>query len=391
MAVVTSWRSEGVQLTQRTWLRRAFDDLVVANRDATPSARDWLLASVFASAGALQYALATFSMPVARFAVASVAFALVPFRRRVPFLACALAVFAEFAFEWVALSHHQSLTAGVAHFLAGYVLLYALCRWESPKRVVVGVVSFVLMLAAPEVVDQRSLLLGLGSTSSWLAVASFALAMRYRANLIDQREVERRLEERNTLARELHDTVAHHVSAIAVQAQAAQFVATSRPDQAAIALKTIEEIANTAIDDMRRMVGVLRSESDRAMTTTPVSLEPLKSDTTPNVVLLAERDLSHLPSPLAHALFRIAQESITNARRHSRSVTSIVIRLHTDLNCAEIEVANDGLPTTRHVTRGFGLMGMSERVQALGGSLAFGPTTTSAWCVRASIPIRRPT
>lgn len=379
-----------MEVAKRSWLRRAFDDLVVANRDATPSARDWLLASVLTSAGALEYAFSGFSVPMVRLAIASVAFALVPFRRQVPFLACGLAVSAEFVFELVALSRDQSLNAGLTHVTAGYVLLYALCRWESPKRVAVGVVLSNLMLAAPEAANQHSVLRGLSSISSWLAVASFALAMRYRWNLIDQREVERRLEERNALARELHDTVAHHVSAIAVQAQAAQFVATSRPGQAALTLKTIEDIANTAIDDMRRMVGVLRSENDRDLTITPVSLDPLLSDTTPNVVLLAERDLSHLPSPLAHALFRIAQESITNARTHSRNVTSIAIRLRTDRYRADIEVANDGLAAARPGTRGYGLVGMRERVHALGGSLAFGPTPTSAWCVQASIPIQRP-
>jgi signal transduction histidine kinase len=390
MAALTGLEARGMEVTKRRWLRRAFDDLVVANRDATPSARDWLLASVLACVCALQYALGGFSMPLVRFAVACVSFGLLPFRRRVPFLACGLAVTAEFIFEWVALSRHQSLNAGMAHVIAGYVLLYAFCRWESPKRVAIGSAIFNLMLAAPEAVNGRSVVKGLSSLFTWIALASFALAMRYRSKLIDQREVERRLEERNALARELHDTVAHHVSAIAVQAQAAQFVATSRPDQAVIALKTIEGIANTAMDDMRRMVGLLRSESDRDMTITPASLDPLASDMTPNVVLLAERDLSHLPSPLAHALFRIAQESVTNARNHSRNVTSVAIRLRTDRHRAHIEIANDGLAAARIGTTGYGLVGMSERVHALGGSLAFGPTPTAAWCVQASIPIGRP-
>jgi len=84
----------------------------------------------------------------------------------------------------------------------------------------------------------------------WLVVAAFALAMRYRARAIEGRNDQVRLAERNSLARELHDSVAHHVSAIAVQAQAGQFVIDSDPVAAAKALQAIEAIANESIDEM---------------------------------------------------------------------------------------------------------------------------------------------
>ena len=278
------------------------------------------------------------------------------------------------------------------HGLAGIVLVYAMCRWAPARQAAVGLGVVMALAFITELLDGESLITNLLLVVPWLIPALLAVIARYRSRLREAQQDQVRLAERNTLARELHDTVAHYVSAIAVQAQAAQFVGKSDPDAMLSSVKTIEETANTAIDEMRRMIGILRSADDQDLTVLAGSLNELaQPDGRPRVNVEGDTDLTSVPAPIAAALYRLAQESITNAVRHNDDVTFVDVTVAVGEANATIEVINDGRPSTRNRGSGYGLVGMNERVEALGGTMSYGPRPTSGWRMAATLPMRRVT
>ena len=237
---------------------------------------DWALTGLLAFIALLFVSLDDTLPLFARIVPAAVALGFVPFRRRIPLIGVISANVAVAVSVVLALSGSDQITdVGSPAGLADLVLFYALCRWSTPLKIAIG---FIVHLGTEAIVLWATGVLG---TEAWesvlpvLVVAGFALAMRYRAGAMESRHTQVRLEERNSLARELHDTVAHHVSAIAVQAQAGQYVIESNPNAAAEVLRSIETIANDSIEEMRHMVGVLRSEDDLSRTVAPDSLDVL--------------------------------------------------------------------------------------------------------------------
>ncbi|MEX1022340.1 MAG: sensor histidine kinase, partial [Dehalococcoidia bacterium] len=198
-----------------------------------------------------------------------------------------------------------------------------------------------------------------------------------------------RLREREQLARELHDTVAHHVSAIAIQAQAGRTLAMSRPDRALEVFAVIEEAASRTLSEMRAMVGALREGEPAALTPQPgvMDIAQFAGDGSGvRVEVELTGALDDLSPSLAATLYRIAQEAVTNARRHARHATRIDVRLHGDDRCLRLTVADDGEPATgARNPAGFGLAGMSERATQFGGTLEAGPNA-GGWTVEAVLP-----
>ncbi len=200
-----------------------------------------------------------------------------------------------------------------------------------------------------------------------------------------------RLEERERLARDLHDTVAHHVSAIAVRAQAGILTARTDPAAADEALRVIEDEAGQTLREMRSMVGVLRGgdAAPRTPTATLGDLHALASAPgEPLVTLTVHGDDAHVPQTVAAAAYRIVQESVTNARRHARGATTIAVTVTIEADRLGIRVADDGRPPTSR-GHGYGLAGMTERAALLGGSLTAGPTA-AGWTVDAELPFAGP-
>ena len=321
---------------------------------------------------------------------ALVALAFIPYRRIVPLIAVVTVAAVEAVTLGIALRNLSVAEIGSASGVAGIVLMYALCRWATPRAVLVG---FLATMAMATFVEWSADDLGLEDwlfVVPWMIVGGFALAMRYRARLIENRGIEIRLTERNALARELHDTVAHHVSAIAVQAQAGQYVAAGNPQAAVEALRTIEKIANESIDEMRSMVGILRSEDDQARTVAADSLDSLADASgRPTVHITGNSRLDDLPAGVGAALFRIAQESITNARRHSRDASFVDVRVTRHEDRVDMVVDNDGTPTTRNSGSGYGQVGMQERVDALGGTFESVARPGAGWRTSTALPLRR--
>ncbi|WP_328500230.1 histidine kinase [Streptomyces sp. NBC_00457] len=206
-----------------------------------------------------------------------------------------------------------------------------------------------------------------------------------------------RRSERLAIAADLHDFVAHHVTGILVQTQVARMMATSRPQDLDPVLAGIERAATEALASMRRTVGVLRdtgAEADRRPVGDLAGItELVEGFATPVQQVALNRDPALSPDALPHevqaAAFRVVQEALTNIRRHAADATHIEVRLHydTDTDRLVVSVADDGrggtqLPAAAH-GGGFGLVGLKERVTALGGELEAGPRGGVGWEVRA--------
>lgn len=274
-----------------------------------------------------------------------------------------------------------------------FILLipYALLRWGSGREIVIGL---------------GLVLLGFGTgisadfTNIGEAVAGFVFAMspaligatvRYWSFARSRDRDRAVLQERAELARELHDTVAHHVSAIAIRAQAGRALAGTNPNAPLEALHVIEEEASKTLAEMRAMVGALRRGEVPELGPVPgiADIERLARDTGegPELSVSISGDLDGIAPAVDAAIYRLAQESITNALRHARHATTIEVAVTCDGTSARVTVHDDG--EARHTgipEPGFGLIGMGERVKLLGGSLETGPGPVRGWVVSAVLP-----
>ena len=198
-------------------------------------------------------------------------------------------------------------------------------------------------------------------------------------------------EEQRRIARELHDVVAHSLSVMVVQAGAARRVLASRPEQASTALATIEVTGRDALNEMRRLLGVLRGEDAASMAPQP-SLDQLHelASADPSLPVTVAIDGTRRPLPPAVDLqaFRIVQEALTNVRKHAGPATASV-RIDYRADHVEVTVSDDGRCASVPApdTAGHGLVGMRERVSLVGGTLQAGPRPGGGWLVRASLPV----
>jgi signal transduction histidine kinase len=218
-----------------------------------------------------------------------------------------------------------------------------------------------------------------------------------RAERTREEEARRRVaEERLRIARDLHDVVAHHIALVNVQAGVAAHVMDKRPDQAKEALAHVREASRSALNELRATVGLLRQTGDPAAPTEPAPglglLEEL-SDTfrsagLPVEVARADHG-TRLPAAVDLAAYRIVQEALTNVRKHAgtgaRAEVSVV-RVGADI---EVTVLDDGAgeAAAPEAGGGHGLLGMRERVTALGGTLTTGPRYGGGFRVHAILPV----
>ncbi len=266
------------------------------------------------------------------------------------------------------------------------LLPYALYRWASGREALVGT-AIVAVPAGLGLAVSATLGDLIGGTTLLVAVFALGAAMRYRA-AARQREVQQvRTLERGELARELHDTVAHHVSAIAIQAQAGRTVAAADPAAAVEALAVIEAEASRTLLEMRTMVRVLRDGDavDYAPQRGISDLEEL-TRMSPLVQVHRAGDLAGLPQPVEVAVYRICQESVTNAIRHARNATTVSVEVRGDVGVVRLRAHDDGEAARPSTTGGYGLLGMAERAKLLGGACQAGPDPAGGWTVEATLP-----
>jgi signal transduction histidine kinase len=204
-------------------------------------------------------------------------------------------------------------------------------------------------------------------------------------------------EERARIARELHDVVAHSMSVMVVQAGAARRVLDADPAQAAGALQAIEVTGRDALDEMRRLLGVLREDGSPASLAPQPSLRELPNliaqvaESGLAVTLATEGPPRDLPAALGLSAFRIVQEALTNALKHAGPSASAVITVRYRDDDVEIEVADDGRGASATAiangSSGHGLLGMRERAGLFGGELTAGPRAGGGFVVRARLPV----
>jgi signal transduction histidine kinase len=305
-----------------------------------------------------------------------------------------------FAFGGFAVLDLATFVAGTAPVVlnSGWVVLvlaYSLPRWRAGRDVAVGLAVMVVSVGAIVSIDFP----GLAETTAGFAMVLCAVALgmtvRYRGAAREQLIVQAKLQEREQLARELHDTVAHHVSAIAIQAQAGLFLARSSSLSGATeALDVINREAARTLAEMRAMVSALRDRQQQAALVPQrriVDIERLAADSTEALRIGVELrgDLTNLPPAVEGALYRVTQESVTNAQRHAQQATLVAVELTGGATDVQLTVSDDGVRVAPAADRsGFGLVGMAERIRLLGGTLTAGPNPDRGWSVRAVLPRR---
>jgi signal transduction histidine kinase len=197
-------------------------------------------------------------------------------------------------------------------------------------------------------------------------------------------------EERLRIARELHDVVAHAMSVVTVQSGVAAHVIDTQPDEAKRMLENIRVTSHEALDEMRRLLGVLRGTADLAPTPSLRDVEELaaslRSSGVPVSVTITG-DRREIPGGVDLTAFRIVQEALTNVLKHAGPDARATVTVEYAPGVVVVEVVDDGrgaaaIPTGEP---GHGLLGMRERVAVFGGDLVAGPRPGGGFGVRATL------
>jgi signal transduction histidine kinase len=367
-----------------------------------PAAADAALASAVLAAGLYALSLGGRGSP-AVLAALEIALALpLIWRRRYPLPMFAITATVALA-QWL----YTERT------LAGYALLislYSVAR-HAPRRVALTAAAVAwsgAALAAMLTVSQNwPLFLAVFATmvaapcflGSYLRTReAYLLALVERTRRLEhERDQQARIAaaaERASIAREMHDIVAHSLAVIITMAEAAAAKRRSDPDRAAAAMEQVAETGREALDQTRRLLGVLRTAEPAASHGPPPGLAQLDAllEQVRATGLAAELTVTGRRFPLAEgaqlAIYRIIQEALTNTIKHARSATRVQVLLSYDEPSAEIRVADDGEPTAgadRQLPAGHGLAGMRERAALYGGDAAAGPRPGGGWTVTARL------
>ncbi|MEV8633144.1 sensor histidine kinase [Streptosporangium sp. NPDC051023] len=283
---------------------------------------------------------------------------------------------------------HLPAEPGPAALLGLAVLVGSAVR-TLPVRTACGVAAAGVAVAAGGLLANPGSAVPVLGGLAWLAALAIGLTSRLfaaRRHTVAERV---RRAERLELARELHDVVAHHITSIVLQAQAAQLVTRRHPERTAGSLADIETAGSEALTATRRVVGLLRD-------TAPVSagherlgelVENFESRGG-RARLRLDAEPSGWPPEVSSTVYRVVRESLTNVSRHARHARTVTVDITQDERAVTVEVEDDApqAPARRYHRAGYGLIGMRERLEALGGTLTAGPRPGSGWSVRATVP-----
>jgi signal transduction histidine kinase len=389
---------------RRSWISRAADDTrpppfylhVVRIRRPDPVLVDRVLAVVLTVVAQLEVWIGT-EVPhhkVVGALMASVYTVSIAFRRRYPFLVgTGIGIYAAGV-------HASGIDPQIVAVPIGYFCaLYALTVWTSTREFAIGLTAIVAA-------DLLSSIPGsLKDTVPFMVVTAVVMLLvrrvlgdrERRAQLAErERDLAAReavVEERARIARELHDAIAHNVSMMVVQAGAERRVLDGDAGSTREVLQTIEGVGRNALTEMRRLVGMLRSDS-----ADPLAPQPRLDDLPTLVTQVREAGLPvelhvdgeprELPVGIELSAYRIVQEALTNAIKHAGEAHATV-RVRYGPDSLELEIVDDGPGAPAPVdSGGHGLAGMRERVALYGGSLDAGRRPTGGFAVRVLLPIR---
>jgi signal transduction histidine kinase len=290
----------------------------------------------------------------------------------------------------------QIITEGIAIFCA----LYALAVWAPPRSFAFGLTAIVAVFITASAGPHASL----HSTVPFTVVTAVVMLLvrrvvgdrELRARVAErERDVAAReavVEERARIARELHDVIAHHVSMIVVQAGAERRVLGDSNASTREVLETVEQSGRGALTEMRRLLGMLRSDANEPLTPqpglgdVPTLVGQLREAGLP-VELRVDGERRELPVGIDLSAYRIVQEALTNALKHAGDARATVhVGYRADV--LELEIADDGAGgASRASGGGHGLAGMRERVALYGGRLDASHRDEGGFVVRVKLPI----
>jgi signal transduction histidine kinase len=299
-----------------------------------------------------------------------------------------------------AIDHFVFDGTSIGYPLANFFALYALAVWPTTRRFIVGVCVFVGATFVASVPAGT-----VAGSAQYLAVVVVVMLFvriivgdrERRAELAErERDLAAReavLDERARIARELHDAIAHNVSMMVLQAGAERRVLDEDASGTKGVLQSIERSGRSALTEMRRLVGMLRS--DRA---DPLAPQPSIQDLPILVTQLREAGLpvdltvdgaqSGLPVGVELSAYRIVQEALTNVLKHAGDAHATV-RVRYAPDSLEIEISDDGRGQRRtDISGGHGLVGMRERVALYGGHFSAGRGPNGGFAVRVLLPVR---
>ncbi|MGD0272819.1 MAG: sensor histidine kinase [Gaiellaceae bacterium] len=319
-------------------------------------------------------------------------------RRRFPLPVLAVVLSASVATQYV--------VGALPPFALGLALYTVASHTERRIALRAGLVALVALLASliPRV--------GLNGGESVLHVIVFAAAAwilgdNLRTKRAYYRELEERAErlererednvrraaaeEQARIARELHDVIAHSVSVMVVQAAAAGDVFEKHPERAREALRSIEESGRSALTELRRLLGIVRTREQGRLEPQPglgalADLLEQVRGTGLEVELELEGDLGELPTGIDLSAYRIVQEALTNTLKHARAGRAR-IRISRRVGELALEIVDDGAGPDEQAADGHGLVGMQERAALLGGVLEAGPAPDGGFAIKARFPL----
>jgi len=354
---------------------------------------DWMLVGVFSALALIEGALNA-EMYWRWFHIAMV-LAMIPtllWRRQRPLLMLAIIMAVTTGVSIAGFISKGEVAAGP--YTAAFLLInvYAVFRWASGRHGAIALGLMAVVFTSHLVIDYGGVAETIGGLIVFLFPAELGVMARLNARNQEQSREEVRAAERERIARELHDSVAHHVSAIAIQAQAGRAVAKGNPEAAVQALSTIEEAASRTLSEMRSMVGTLRGDDGAELAPQQglsdiASLAGSTNGLDIRVAALPAGSPAQGTTAVGAALFRIAQESVTNAVRHADGATRVDVRVSNGSDRYTLTVRDDGrgiVADSKPV--GYGLIGMAERARLLGGTLEAGPAHDGGWLVTAELP-----
>jgi signal transduction histidine kinase len=337
---------------------------------------------------------------LAELLVAGVACGALVLRRRRPFAVLAVAAAGAVAYAGLSGARGWVLAAPL-------IALYSAAEATGRRRALTGGWLVVLALALAHALArpmpwfgaENLALIALGG----LAVAAGDAARSRRAYVAEveerarcaerdrEREARRRVaEERLRIARDLHDSMGHHLALINVQAGAAVSVIDERPDQARRTVELIGRASRAALEELSGTVGLLRQPGDPVAPAGLAALDDLIASFAGSGLRIG-RQVDGPPCPLPAAAdmtaYRVVEESLTNVRKHAGN-TDVRVRLTYGPDSLRILVEDDGTASpVRRTGEGHGLTGMTERVTAAGGRLSVGPRDGGGFRVSAVLPI----
>jgi signal transduction histidine kinase len=379
------------------------DGLPVARRRLVQDAALGLVLAVIGVVSVLPYRAQLHPLWLALLLVAAQG-VLLTWRRRFPVTAYLLIGVARVSYDQIGFQYAPFPLGPAIALYTVFELSPCFWRWASGIGTVAGVS---VSLSVPgrdepyQALYQGAIFLTAATAGLLSRTTRAHLAAAHGRAELAEAELDRRVAgeaavERTRIARELHDVVAHHVSLMAVQSEAAASLLPDKPDQAQRPVQVIGETARAALTELRRLLGVLRGPSERLQTAPAASLADLGAvlDQVREAGLPVEFETVGAPFPVAPgvdlAAYRIVQEALTNTMRHSQAAQAkVTVRFEQGFITVTVTEAGRryGAMPKHGPGAGLGLAGIAERVASCGGNLSLGPTPGGGFSVAARLPV----